>query len=79
MNSCGSNIGKEIKAFINGKGLKQVFISKKTGIPSYALNAILNGKRNIYAHEYISICKALGVPLDTFIADNGKPTTKNIG
>ncbi|SET56479.1 Helix-turn-helix domain-containing protein [Natronincola peptidivorans] len=72
------SIGKKIKKYIDSKGLKQSFVSEATGIPQPILSAMLNEKRNIYAHEYALICKVLGVSLDTFVPDEQVATKEAI-
>ena len=58
--------GRNIKNYLDRHGIRQKFLSEKTEIPENALSAMLNGNRRIEVNEYISICKALHVPLDTF-------------
>ena len=58
--------GRNIKNYLDRHGIRQKFLSEKTEIPENALSAMLNGNRRIEVNEYISICKALRVPLDTF-------------
>jgi transcriptional regulator with XRE-family HTH domain len=58
--------GSDIKACLESKGIRQSFVSKKTGIPASILNMILNNNRKIEANEYMKICDAIGVPLDYF-------------
>lgn len=59
-------LGLKIKAYMKEKGIKQTFLSEKTGIGLTAINAMLNGSRRIEAAEYFKICKALEKPLDFF-------------
>ncbi len=47
-------------------GIKKSFVAEKTGIPAPILNMMLNDNRKIEANEYMSICDAIGVPLDYF-------------
>lgn len=61
--------GSDIKKYLEDNGIKQNYLSEKTGIPTCIINVILNNKRKIEANEYMKICDALGVPLDYF-----KPT-----
>lgn len=58
--------GRNIKNYLDRHGIRQKFISEKTGISENTLSAMLNGNRRIEVNEYISICKALDVPLNTF-------------
>ena len=58
--------GSDIKKYLKENGIKQSFISERTGIPAPILNMILNDNRKIEANEYMQICEAIGVPLDYF-------------
>ena len=58
--------GSDIKKFLEDNGIKQNYLSGKTGISPCILNMILNNKRKIEANEYMKICDALSVPLDYF-------------
>ena len=64
--------GCDIKKYLIENGLKQSYLSEKTGIPSPILNMILNDNRKIEANEYMRICDALGVPLEQFKPDKAK-------
>lgn len=58
--------GSDIKAYLEENGIKQTFVSEKTGIPAPILNMMLNDNRKIEANEYMKICDAIGVPLEQF-------------
>lgn len=62
------DIVKNIKSLIANKGLKQVFVAKKTGLTPQELSYILNDKRKLLRVEHIKpIADALGVtPNDLF-------------
>lgn len=51
---------KQIKSYIDENRLTQVAVAKAAGIPSSTFNAMLNGRRRIYADEFLQICDALG-------------------
>ena len=59
-------MGEMIKKYLNSKGIKQIYLAKRTGLTQNALNALLNGRRNLEVEEYFSICEALGVEFDFF-------------
>ena len=59
-------IAENIKLYLENSGIKQTFLSEKTGIPAPILNATLNGKRKLQVEEYFVICDALHVRLDFF-------------
>ena len=58
--------GTDIKEYLESNGIKQSYISEKTGIPAPILNMMLNNNRKIEANEYMKICDAIGVPLEQF-------------
>lgn len=58
--------GSDIKKYLEDNGIKQAFVSEKTGIPAPILNMMLNDNRKIEANEYMKICDAIGVPLEQF-------------
>ena len=64
--------GSDIKKYLIENGIKQSYLSEKTGIPSPILNMILNDNRKIEANEYMRICDALGVPFEQFKPDKAK-------
>lgn len=43
---------EKVRAYIDEMGYKQVTIAVKAGIPKATFNAILNGKRTLYAVRY---------------------------
>ena len=58
---------EKVRAYIDENGLKQISVAKKAGIPNVTFNAIMNGKRTLYAEDLRSICIALNVSPETFI------------
>lgn len=58
---------QKVRAYIDENGLKQVAVAEKAGIPKNTFNAILNGKRILYADDLRSICLALNVSPELFI------------
>lgn len=58
---------EKVRAYIIENGLKQVSVAKKAGIPNVTFNAILNGKRTLYADDLRAICLALNVSPEIFI------------
>ena len=61
---------QKLADYILKNGIKQKFISTKTGIPENILSMILNGKRNLSADEFVEIVIALNTDANTFIATN---------
>lgn len=58
---------EKVRAYIDDKGLKQVAVAQKAGIPKATFNAIMNGKRTLYADDLRAICLALNVSPELFI------------
>lgn len=57
-----------IKEYLSENGIKQTFLSNKTGIELTKLNMALNGLRKLSLEEYALICGALGVNIDRFLS-----------
>lgn len=58
---------EKVRSYIDENGLKQVAVAEKAGIPKTTFNAILNGKRILYADDLRAICLALNVSPELFI------------
>lgn len=58
---------ERVRAYIDSNGLKQVAVAQKAGIPKGTFNAIMNGKRTLYADDLRAICLALNVSPEIFI------------
>ena len=58
---------EKVRAYMDEMGYKQVTIAEKAGIPKATFNAILNGKRTLYADDLKAICLALHVSPELFI------------
>lgn len=63
-------LGNRIKLYMEKNGIKQTFLSNKTGISPQTISAILNGNRKIEAVEYFKICKALNIPLESMFSED---------
>ena len=63
-------IYEKVRAYIDEHGIKQISVAKKARIPNATFNAIMNGKRTLYAEDLRAICLALDVSPETFINDN---------
>lgn len=62
-------IGEKIKQYLTDHGIMQKFLIEKTGIRKMRISDICAGKCRIEVTEYYKICKALNVPLETFLDD----------
>ncbi len=63
-------LGVKINQYLESKGIKQSFVAEKSGIKPNILSRVLMGKRPVRADEYISICRAINVPLDKFTEES---------
>ena len=61
---------EKVRAYIEQHGYKQIAIANMAGIPQTTFNAIMNGKRTMYADDLCSICIALNVSPEIFIEIN---------
>lgn len=60
---------EKIKKYMEDNGIKQNYVSEKSGIPENTLSMILNGKRKLDADEAVLIFKALGTTPNDIILD----------
>lgn len=61
---------QKVALYISENGIKQKFISDKTGISENILSMMLNGKRKMDADEFVEIIIALNVDANRFINDD---------
>lgn len=67
---------KKVRAYIDDNGLKQVIVAQKAGISKVTFNAMMNGKRTMYADDLRSICLALNVSPELFIEVHKEKTNQ---
>lgn len=67
-------VGERIKNYLTANGIKQAFVAERVGITRVRMSEICNKGRNIDCVTYYKICKALNVPLETFLEDERKET-----
>lgn len=60
-------IYEKVRQYIDEQGMKQVTIAEKSGISRTTFNAIMNGRRTMYAEDLRAICLALNVSPEMFI------------
>ena len=65
-------VGARIKEYLVEKGIKQSFLAQKTGLTDHAISDICNKDRRIDCMEYYKICKALELPLEYFLPEDGE-------
>lgn len=58
---------EKVRDYVDRNGIKQKTVAQKAGIPVATFNAMLNGKRTMYADDLKAICCALCVGAETFI------------
>ena len=58
---------KKVRAYIEENGYKQLAVAQKTGMSKVTFNAMMNGKRTMYADDLRAICLALNVSPEVFI------------
>lgn len=61
------SVYEKVRAYLDNNGLKQVTVARKAGISKVTFNAIMNGKRTLYADDLRAICLALNVSPELFI------------
>ncbi len=61
------HVYEKVRNYIDDSGYKQITIAKKAGISKTTFNAMLNGKRTMYADDLCAICIALNVSPELFI------------
>ena len=62
---------EKVRAYIEQHGLKQKFVAERAGISNTTFNAIMNGKRTMYAEDLKAVCLALNVSPELFIDTQG--------
>ena len=58
---------QKVRAYIEDNGYKQLAVAQKAGISKVTFNAMMNGKRIMYADDLRAICLALNVSPEVFI------------
>lgn len=61
---------ERVRRYIDDHGIKQVAVAEKAGFSKTTFNAIMNGKRTMYADDLRAICLALNVSPELFIKVN---------
>lgn len=58
---------KKVREYIEENGYKQLAVAQKAGFSKVTFNAMMNGKRTMYADDLKAVCLALNVSLELFI------------
>ncbi len=61
------HVYEKVRVYIDEHGFKQVTVAQRAGIPKNTFNAIMNGKRTLYADDLRAICFALNVSPELFV------------
>lgn len=61
---------EKVRNYIESNHLKQISVARAANIPNPIFNAMLHGKRTMYAEDLKAICEALNVSADIFMNDN---------
>lgn len=62
---------EKVRAYLEEHGIKQKVVAHKAGISNTTFNAIMNGKRTMYAEDLRAICLALNISPEAFIDYQG--------
>lgn len=66
---------EKVRTYLDANGIKQKAVAQKAGISNTTFNAIMNGKRTMYAEDLKAICLALNVSPELFVETS--PTKEN--
>ncbi len=58
-----------MKARIQASGLKQRQVAKQVGMTECTMSRAMQGRVRMKADEYLSICRVLGVPPESFAVE----------
>ncbi len=58
---------EKVRKYIEAHGLKQKTVAQLAGIPNSTFNAMMTGKRKMYAEDLKAVCEALGITADLFM------------
>ncbi len=61
-------VNERVKKYISDNHLKQIAIAKDMNMPNPIFNAMLNGKRKMYADDLKEFCKVVGVSADLILS-----------
>jgi plasmid maintenance system antidote protein VapI len=59
-------VAKCIGEYLKENGIKQTWLADRLDVPVTTLNGIINGRAEMKADMFISICRILNVPPETF-------------
>ena len=61
------SVSKKVRTFLEENRMIQKEIARKANIPYPAFNAMMTGRRKMYAEDLCAICYALNVKPEMFI------------
>ena len=59
---------KLLAKIVEQRGIKQIYISEKTGLSADVISKILRSERKMTAEEFLAICDALDINANEFRA-----------
>lgn len=69
-------LGEYLKKYMDEKGIKQISVSEKTGIPPQKLGRLLKDEQRMEAKEYFKICKAVEIDPMKPVSETGIYSTQ---
>lgn len=60
-------VAQSIGEYLKDNGIKQTWLAERLEIPPTTLNGIINGRSELKADTFITICKVLNVSPETFV------------
>lgn len=58
---------EKVREYIDEQGLKQSAVAQKAGISDAYFNAMMSGKRTMYADDLKAVCLALNISPESFV------------
>lgn len=65
-------VHEKVKQYLEERGIRQSFIAEKCSMSATTFNAMMNGKRKMYAEDLRAICYALEVSPERFVESKTK-------
>ena len=61
------SVYRKVRAYLDEHGIKDSVVAQKAGISKVSFDAMMSGKRTMYANDLRAICLALNVSPEVFI------------
>lgn len=59
-------VHEQLNSYVEERGIKQSFISEKTGMNKDLVSRVLRGDRKLQADEFLKICEVLDIDPNMF-------------